>query len=126
MNQQLLQNKMSMPGLLLRIEGLTVLATAVFFYTQSGFSWRQFALFLLLPDVAMVGYAVNKRIGSMMYNIVHTYPLPAFVLLLGTLLHMPIFRQAGLIWLAHIGMDRIFGYGLKYAEDFKSTHMNRV
>ncbi len=32
----------------------------------------------------------------------------------------------GLIWSAHIGMDRMFGYGLKYSRAFKDTHLNRI
>ena len=31
-----------------------------------------------------------------------------------------------LIWLAHIGMDRTAGYGLKYPTEFKDTHMQHV
>ncbi|MGQ7476239.1 DUF4260 family protein [Streptococcus suis] len=30
---------------------------------------------------------------------------------------------SGLIWLAHIGWDRAFGYGLKYESGFKHTHL---
>ncbi|MCA9928832.1 MAG: DUF4260 domain-containing protein [Anaerolineales bacterium] len=126
MNQQQIVNKMSMPGFLLRIEGLTVLITAVFLYAQSGFSWWLFALLLLVPDVAMAGYAINKRIGSIIYNAAHVYLVPAGLILLSYWLHTPFLLQLGLIWLAHIGMDRIFGYGLKYTDGFKSTHMNRV
>ena len=29
----------------------------------------------------------------------------------------------GLIWLAHIGFDRLIGYGLKYETGFRHTHL---
>ncbi|KAA3664159.1 MAG: DUF4260 family protein, partial [Chloroflexi bacterium] len=103
-----------MPGLLLRIEGLTVLGTAVTLYALSNFSWWTFVLLLLAPDLAMLGYTINKQVGSILYNIFHTYPLPALLILLSFLINAPFALQLGLIWLAHIGMDRIFGYGLKY------------
>ena len=125
MNQTTVQ-KMSKPGLLLRIEGLTVLGTAVTLYAQSDFSWWTFALLLLAPDLAMVGYVVNKQVGSILYNMFHIYPLPTLLILISFLVNAPIALQLGLIWLAHIGMDRIFGYGLKYSTDFKTTHMSRV
>jgi len=32
----------------------------------------------------------------------------------------------GLIWLVHIGADRLLGYGLKYPTGFKDTHLQRV
>jgi hypothetical protein len=31
-----------------------------------------------------------------------------------------------LIWLAHIGLDRTLGYGLKYPTFFEDTHLQRV
>jgi hypothetical protein len=34
--------------------------------------------------------------------------------------------SAALIWLAHIGMDRALGYGLKYPTTFKDTHLGHV
>jgi hypothetical protein len=34
--------------------------------------------------------------------------------------------QIGLIWTAHIGVDRAIGYGLKYRSGFKDTHLQRV
>ena len=32
----------------------------------------------------------------------------------------------GLVWLAHIGIDRALGYGLKYPTHFEDTHLQRV
>jgi hypothetical protein len=29
-----------------------------------------------------------------------------------------------LIWTAHIGFDRLLGFGLKYSNRFKDTHLN--
>jgi hypothetical protein len=34
--------------------------------------------------------------------------------------------KVALIWLAHIGADRLLGYGLKYPTTFKDTHLSRV
>jgi hypothetical protein len=33
---------------------------------------------------------------------------------------------AGVVLVAHIGMDRLSGFGLKYATGFKDTHSQRV
>jgi hypothetical protein len=32
----------------------------------------------------------------------------------------------GLLWLAHIGMDRAFGFGLKYPDSFRHTHLGVI
>jgi hypothetical protein len=34
--------------------------------------------------------------------------------------------QVAPIWLAHIGGDRLLGYGLKYLTAFKDTPLDRV
>ena len=31
-----------------------------------------------------------------------------------------------MIWLAHIGIDRALGYGLKYFDGFAFTHLGRI
>jgi hypothetical protein len=31
-----------------------------------------------------------------------------------------------MIWLAHIGIDRALGYGLKYSSGFPFTHLGRI
>jgi len=111
---------------LLSMESMTVLAVSLFLYSQSGFSWIMFFVLLLFPDLAMVGYLKNKRVGSYLYNTFHTYTLPAIAVALGYLLPVPILIAVGLIWAAHIGMDRLVGYGLKYETDFKDTHLQRI
>ena len=60
----------------------------------------------------------------LLYNIAHTYVAPA-VLVAVTSLGEP---QVGLalIWVAHIGFDRLLGYGLKYHDGFGHTHLGLI
>ncbi len=62
----------------------------------------------------------------MLYNLVHTEVLPVALALFGWLSDSPLLLQLALIWLVHIGMDRMLGFGLKYATAFKDTHLGRV
>jgi hypothetical protein len=39
---------------------------------------------------------------------------------------VPALLGIGLIWTAHIGMDRALGYGLKYQNGFEFTHLGRL
>jgi hypothetical protein len=116
----------TMPALLLRAEGAVVFIAAVVAYAALGFSGLAFALLLLLPDAAMLGYKLNNRVGALAYNLAHWYLFPALLIGLGWGGGLPLLIQAGLIWAAHIGMDRAVGYGLKYAAAFKDTHLGRV
>lgn len=108
---------------LLQAEGVAVLALSVWAYAQTGMGWLVFALLLLLPDVTMLGYLRGPRIGALVYNIGHTYVLPAVLIGAGVLLPHDTLLGLGLIWTAHIGLDRALGYGLKYPRSFQATHL---
>jgi hypothetical protein len=85
-----------------------------------------FALLLLAPDLSMLGYVAGPRVGAVVYNVFHAYPLPAVLGIFGLLGGSPLVLAVALIWLAHIGMDRLLGYGLKYPTEFKDTHLGRL
>jgi hypothetical protein len=116
----------SQPRLLLHLEGAALLVAMLALYAHFGYSWWLFALLLLVPDIFMAGYLLNPRIGSALYNLAHTSTLPLLVAGLCFVLNLPLGLQLALIWLAHIGMDRMIGYGLKYPSEFTDTHLARV
>jgi hypothetical protein len=115
-----------LPSLFLRIEGAAVLAAAVVLYFDQGFEWWLFALLLLAPDLGMLGYALGARAGALTYDVTHLEALPLALAVGGYLGGSDLALKLGLIWLAHIGMDRAIGYGLKYPTHFKDTHLQRV
>jgi len=114
------------PKILLRIEGGVALVAALILYAYAGGSWLIFALLILAPDLSALGYLASARVGSYSYNIVHTYLLPAGLAFYGFLGSNPLALQLALIWVAHIGADRLLGFGLKYPTAFKDTHLDRV
>ncbi|HYH12359.1 MAG TPA: DUF4260 domain-containing protein [Thermomicrobiales bacterium] len=117
---------MTIPSLLLRLEGAAILLAATALYWHSGNSWWLFALLIFAPDLSMLGYLAGSRIGAMTYNLLHTLTPAVTFAALGVLLDHHWIAAVGLIWLAHIGFDRLLGYGLKYPEGFKATHLARV
>ena len=104
------------PAALLRLEGAALLLAALLSYRHLGASWWLFALLLLFPDLGALGYLAGKRLGAVCYNAMHTSSVPALLLLLGLLTATPLALAIATIWFAHIGMDRLVGYGLKEAE----------
>ncbi len=108
------------------MEGLAVLVMSICFYAYFDFSWILFFILLFTPDLSMFGYAVNTRIGAIIYNVFHSYIVPIVIILLALLIMYSVLLAIGIIWIAHIGMDRMLGYGLKYPTDFKDTHLQRV
>jgi hypothetical protein len=109
--------------LLLRLEGLAALAASLALYAQCGFSWPLFALLFLAPDLAMLGYFAGPRIGAAAYNLVHTYALALPLAAAGFFIGIPALMAAALILIAHIGFDRLLGFGLKYSTAFGDTHL---
>ncbi|KXG09469.1 hypothetical protein AT864_02188 [Anoxybacillus sp. P3H1B] len=116
----------SMNKILLQLEGAAILLLSLYFYSYNQFSWLLFFVLLFVPDISMIGYLFNNKVGAVLYNLFHTYSLPIGAVILGVLLSSEVVLEIGLIWSAHIGMDRMIGYGLKYPTHFKDTHLNRV
>ena len=115
-----------MPRLLLRLEGAAVLAGSLVLYFQEGFGWLALVLLALAPDLAMAGYAAGERVGAAAYDLAHNEVLPIGLGVAGVLADGGLAVQLALIWLAHIGLDRLVGYGLKYPTAFRDTHLQRV
>jgi hypothetical protein len=116
----------SLPRLILHLEGAAVLAASVLFYFQQGGPWLLFVVLLFAPDLSMLGYLLNPRAGSVVYNAAHIYAWPIILAALGLLGGAPLLLQLALIWSAHIGMDRLLGFGLKYPTVFNDTHLQHV
>ncbi len=111
--------------LLLRLEGLAVAAVSASLYARTGASWWLFVALWLIPDLSMLGYLGGACRGARIYNAVHAYVAPLVLALCALLLHAHGLVPFALIWVNHIGVDRLLGYGLKYANGFKWTHLNK-
>ncbi|MGA9062674.1 MAG: DUF4260 domain-containing protein [Terracidiphilus sp.] len=111
---------------LLRLEGMAVAAVSAALYARTGASWWLFAALWLAPDLSMLGYLAGPCRGARVYNAFHTYALPIVLALAALLLHTRGVLPVALIWANHIGVDRLLGYGLKYADGFGWTHLGRI
>jgi Domain of unknown function (DUF4260) len=115
-----------LPRRLLRVEGLAVLAGALTLYFHFGYGWVLLVVLALAPDLSALGYLANDRVGSVAYDLAHTEVWPICLAAAGVLGGVDALVQVALIWLVHIGADRLLGYGLKYPTGFKDTHLQRV
>ncbi len=114
------------PKILLHADGAAVALLALLLYRELGANWLLFALLVLAPDVAMLGYLAGARVGAAAYNAAHTYLAPVALFGAGFLAELSLPMVLALIWATHIGVDRLLGFGLKYPSGFKDTHMQRV
>lgn len=107
----------------LGLEALVLLVAVLVAYGIVGRSWWLVPAGILVPDIAMVGYLAGKRLGAHLYNMAHATPLPVVLLGVGYWGDDRLVGALALIWLAHIGLDRLLGYGLKYNDRFAHTHL---
>jgi hypothetical protein len=115
-----------LPTAILRVEGSAILGLAVFLYARGDYGWLLFVLLLLVPDIGLLGYAAGPRAGAIAYNAVHTTVGPAALAAIGILAGAPRVISLALVWFAHIGLDRMLGYGLKHTSGFRETHLGRI
>jgi hypothetical protein len=114
------------PSLLLRTEEAILLLLTLFAYQHLHFSWLLFSILFLTPDLFMLGYLINVRVGAAIYNLAHTFTLPLTLLLTSYIEHWPLASALALIWTAHIFFDRLLGFGLKYPTFFRDTHLQHI
>ncbi len=112
---------------ILRLEALALAVASIVAYRVAGGGWGMYAALWLIPDLAMVGYLANPRVGSIAYNTTHNLVLPALVCAVG-LFGWPsaLTLQLGLLWFSHVAIDRALGFGLKYPTVFMDTHLVRT
>ncbi|HEU5279676.1 MAG TPA: DUF4260 domain-containing protein [Gaiellaceae bacterium] len=115
-----------LPQLLLRAEGLAELAAALVLYFHADYGWLPFVVLILVPDVSIAAYAFGPRTGAIVYDLLHTEVFAITLGAAGVVAGSAGLTMVALIWLAHIGADRLLGYGLKYPSAFKETHFSRV
>lgn len=108
---------------LLKAEEVAQFALSIILFIQLDYAWWVFPALLLIPDLSMLGYLLNSKVGAWLYNLFHHKLLAIIILALGYWTNNSELSLAGIILFGHSAMDRIFGYGLKYEDDFKHTHL---
>lgn len=108
---------------LIRLEEFALFGLSIFLFSLLDYSWWLFPLLLLMPDIGMLGYVVNPKVGAYVYNVVHHRGISVVFYITGGLIGQEILQLIGIILFAHSTIDRVFDFGLKYADNFKHTHL---
>jgi len=114
------------PKTWLRLEGGFGFISCTIIYFYLGLNIYIFLACLFLPDIFMLGYLINSKVGAFIYNIGHVFIFPLILFMLAVITTKKVFLAMALIWAAHIFLDRMLGYGLKYKEGFKITHLHKL
>lgn len=111
---------------LIKLEEFAQFALSIFLFSRLEFSWWIFPACILLPDISMLGYLINTKTGAFTYNFFHHKFIAIVILILGFWLDHSLVSLAGIILFGHSSMDRMFGYGLKFTDNFKHTHLGWI
>ena len=108
---------------IIKLEELALFLLSLVYFNQLEFSWWWYAALFLAPDLSMLGYLVNTKVGAVLYNLAHHKAVAVGFWLVGFKLANEPLLFTGILLFGHASFDRVFGYGLKYEDDFKHTHL---
>ncbi|OIN60995.1 DUF4260 domain-containing protein [Arsenicibacter rosenii] len=111
---------------LLKTEELAQLILSIVLFSYLPYAWWVYPALLLVPDISMLGYLINPKAGAIGYNLGHHKGLAVAIGVAGFLFASPLLMLTGLILFGHASMDRVMGYGFKYADSFRHTHLGTV
>ncbi|MFV1884884.1 MAG: DUF4260 domain-containing protein [Balneola sp.] len=107
----------------LKLEELAMFGFSIFLFNQTEYAWWVYLVLFLTPDIGIIGYLVNTKIGAIAYNLVHHKGIALCILILGYYYSTEWVVLTGIILFGHAAFDRMLGYGLKFEDSFKHTHL---
>lgn len=110
----------------LKLEEVALFVLGIYLFNLLNYEWWWFLVLILAPDLSMIGYAFGNKVGAFLYNVFHHKGIALLIYGAGYYLSYEIAQLVGIILFSHSAMDRIFGYGLKYEEGFKYTHLGEI
>ncbi len=111
---------------LIKIEEVAMFGFSIVLFSFTNFAWWWYILLILAPDIGMLGYLAGNKVGAFTYNLFHHKGVALLVLCLGWYLGSFWLELVGIILFGHSSMDRMFGYGFKYLDSFKHTHLGWI
>ena len=112
--------------IVIKLEEAGLFILGIYLFSLLNYQWWWFLVLILAPDFSMLGYAFNNKTGAFMYNIFHHRGIAVLIYLTGCYLKSESLQLVGVILFSHSAMDRMFGYGLKYEQGFKYTHLGEI
>ena len=110
----------------LKLEEVGIFLLCIFLFSKLNFAWWWFPALSLLPDICMIGYIINPKIGAFTYNLLHHRLVASVVAFYALTYGNEYWILSAIILFAHISLDRALGYGLKYNDSFNHTHLGII
>ncbi|MEK6221538.1 MAG: DUF4260 domain-containing protein [Chloroflexota bacterium] len=111
---------------LIRLEHAAMFVFSILAAGTLGVPGWWYPVFILAPDLSMLGYLANPKVGAFTYNLVHHKATAIMIYLIGVSTVSVPLQFTGILLFGHSSMDRIFGYGLKFSDAFEHTHLGMI
>ncbi|TMM32294.1 DUF4260 family protein [Polaribacter aestuariivivens] len=111
---------------LIKVEELMLFILSIVLFNQLNFDWWWYLALFFFPDISFFGYLINPKIGAYCYNFLHHKAIAIIVYFFGIYFKQESIQLIGIILFGHSSFDRILGYGLKYTDSFKNTHLGKI
>ena len=96
----------------LKLEELTQLLFSAYLFSLLPFAWWIYPVFILAPDISLIGMLAGKRIGAITYNLIHHKAIGLSAYMIGSLLGIPLLSLVGIVLFGHSSFDRMVGLQL--------------
>ena len=98
---------------LIKLEELALVILSLYLFLALDYAWWWFPLLFFVPDLSLIGYLINSKVGAFTYNAIHHKTLAVILYLLGSVIQMPELQLAGVVMFGHSSLDRALGFGLQ-------------
>src|SRR5471030_1811906 len=110
---------------IIKLEEMCITVVSIYFLSKYSLGlsiWWWIPLFLS-PDISMLGYLINTRTDAITYNLFHHRGIALILAAIGYYFYNDLLTAIGILLFAHSSFDRMMGYGLKFFDSFKNTHL---
>jgi hypothetical protein len=101
----------------MKIEGTALVLFSLAAYSQFELPYIWVFVALFVPDLLFPEKFLKNRKVEIIYDLLHTYPLPAIAMFISVVTDFRFEHTSTayiFLWFTHIGFDRIIGRGAKY------------
>lgn len=111
---------------IIKLEEIALFVLGIYGFSLLTYPWWLFLAVFLIPDIGMLGYLINPKIGAMLYNVFHHKGIAVLIYGIGIFTTNEVLKLSGIILFTHSAFDRVLGYGLKYEKGFIFTHLGEI
>lgn len=113
---------------IIKLEEAAITAISIYFLTQYnlGLPFWTWVILFFSPDISMLGYLAGARAGAYTYNLFHHRGIALLVIAVGLITSENTIISIGILLFAHSSLDRMLGFGLKFTDGFKHTHLGSL